>query len=269
MLLIGSILSILAGLILGSFMMVLIPRLYKEESGILFGRSHCASCKHALSTLDLIPLFSFIFQRGKCRYCEKKISRLYPIVESVMAISLFALFMNHANTLLGSSNPFYPLVFSLLALHIFILIFTFFYDLLYFEISDIILVPAIVIALLQTLIPNNLVLPTISDAIIGAAIPLSIFTLQIVISKGKWLGLGDLRIGAYMGLLLGAEKTIVALIITYTLGALVASILLITKQATRKTAIPFGPFLVSGTLIALFLGNIILDWYFNKLLLLL
>lgn len=268
MLLIGSFLSLITGLALGSFMMVLIPRLYYGEKGILLGRSHCPQCKHSLTIKNLVPLVSFILQKGKCIYCEKKISLIYPIVEIVTAFTIFTLFVSTSTTLLEEISFLSVALFILLGIHLFALIFTFFYDLLYYEISDVILIPAIVIALLQTVLPPNTIFPTLLQGLIGASIPLIIFMLQIVLSKGKWLGLGDLRIGLYMGLLLGIEKTVLALIITYMLGALIAIILLVSKKATKKTPLPFGPFLVSGTIIALFLGDIIVNWYFNELLLL-
>ncbi len=267
MFVIGSTLSLTAGLLFGSFMMVLIPRIYKQHSGIILGRSKCSHCHHQLKATDLIPLVSYLLLKGKCRYCQTKISAIYPIVEIVTALSFFTVFSYFGPVFLNTPTAASILIFTLVIIHIFVLLFTFFYDLLYYEISDAILIPAIVIAFLQTFIGTQ-IFPVTGDALIGAAIPVSIFLIQILISSGKWLGLGDLRIGAYMGLLLGTYKTILALLITYMLGALVAIILLVTKKATKKTPIPFGPFLTIGTMVALFLGDIILNWYFHKLLLL-
>lgn len=268
MFLLGSLLSLTSGLLLGSFAMVLIPRLYDEKKGIFLGRSECVHCKHPLGAKDLVPLLSYLLLKGKCRYCKKQISGIYPAVEIVMAMAFFLLFISTSHILLQNPTWQSVTIFILLGLHIFFLLFTFFYDLLYYEISDAILIPGIIIAIGQTFIPNS-IFPDFYDALLGAALPLGIFLLQIALSRGKWLGLGDLRIGAYMGLLLGFEKTAIALIITYILGAIVAMLLLITKQATKKTPIPFGPFLVSGTIVSLFLGETILDWYFKEVLILL
>ena len=99
------------------------------------------------------------------------------------------------------------------------------------------------------------------DSIVGGVIGTSFFALQYLISRGRAIGAGDMRIGAFMGLMLGWHLTIVALVISYIFGSIISLSLLATKKATGKTAIPLGPFLVFGTMIAFFYGSKLIEWY--------
>ena len=239
-----SIYAFLIGLIVGSFLSMLIPRLHNEESGIFFGRSHCAKCKHKLGAANLIPLISFLVQKGKCAFCDKKISVIYPLIELTSALTFLALSYQE-NFIINA------ILFS-------ILIFIFFYDFLYQEIHDVVMIPGILLALIFSIYLGN-----VETALLGSAIGILFFGLQWIISKGKWLGSGDIRIGAFMGLILGWEMTLVAIMISYLLGSIYSIYLLATKQASKKTAIPLGPFLSLGTAIAFFYGEAIIDCYLN------
>ena len=136
----------------------------------------------------------------------------------------------------------------------------FFYDLKYKEIPDKFSLPAIGIAIAGALIFKT---PTLTSMLIGGLAIGGFFLAQFVLSKGKWIGGGDIRLGALIGLLLGWQLGLVAMIAAYILGSLVSISLLATKKATRKTSIPFGPFLVAGTVIAIFHGQAILGWFMN------
>jgi prepilin signal peptidase PulO-like enzyme (type II secretory pathway) len=138
----------------------------------------------------------------------------------------------------------------------------FFYDLLYKEIPDRFSIPAIAIAIAGGLLLG--LTPPLSMLIGGVGI-FAFFALQLVISKGKWIGGGDLRLGALMGILLGWKLGLIALIAAYLFGSIVSIILLLKKKATRKSAIAFGPFLVIGIILAIFYGNQILEWYLGTL----
>lgn len=241
------------GLICGSFANVIVDRLAKKKSGIFWGRSSCPHCRHTLAATDLIPLLSFIFLRGKCRYCRKKISPQYPLVE--LGIGLFfgiTIFLNFTGLALG-----------LVLLYFFILATVSIYDLKYLEIPDQVIIPGIGIALLAA-IAGLSPAPPITDALIGAAIPITFFLLQFFVSRGKWIGLGDVRIAALMGLILGWQKTLVALFLAYLLGSLIGAIGLATGKFTRQSHVPFGPFLAAGTIAAFFFGQNILDWYLTR-----
>ncbi len=235
---------LLIGLIVGSFLSMLIPRLHNGETGIFFGRSHCAKCKHTLGAVNLIPVFSFLIQRGKCAFCSARISAIYPIIEITTSLTFLALSFQE-NFIINA------ILFS-------ILIFIFFYDFLYQEIHDAVMIPGILFALI-----SSIIFGTIQSSALGAVIGISFFGIQWLISKGKWLGSGDIRIGAFMGLMLGWQLTLVAIMSAYLLGTIYSLYLLATKQASQKTAIPLGPFLSLGTALAFFYGDVIIDRYLN------
>lgn len=244
------------GIAFGSFLTMLIPRIYKEESGIFLGRSHCFACKKQLKARDLIPVFSYLWNRGKCRFCKQSISTLYPLIEITTGV-VFALIYWKFPFESVSELPltaFYLLI-SL------ILIFTFFYDLKYLEISDRILIPGIVIAIIGAL--SFGVTPNITSALIGMAIGVSFFLIQILISRGKWVGGGDIRIGAFMGALLGWQMVLAALVISYIIGSIVTIPLLLIGKEKLGNKVPLGPFLVTGTFVTIFAGEQIINWYLN------
>lgn len=240
--------SILIGLIAGSFFGMLIPRLHHNEKGIVLGRSHCPKCKHALGAWNLIPVFSFIMQKGRCAFCHKKISVFYPIIELSTALCFGALAYKIPQIDIWI---IYAVLFGFLIL-------IFFYDLLYKEIHDAFMLPAILFAIIAALYLNNF-----ESALIGGLIGSVFFGLQWWISKGAWVGSGDIRIGAFMGLMLGWQNTVAALFLSYILGTIAGLYLLATGKATNKSSIPLGPFLALGTGAIFFYGDGLIDWYLN------
>lgn len=240
------------GLVLGSFLSVLIHRIHTNEKGIIFGSSMCPKCNKKLGPLELIPLISYLLQRGKCKKCKKHIPWHYPVLE----LSTGLLFVAIA---LAGLTPL-----ALFVAYGLILVFIFFFDLLYQEIPDIIMIPSIILAVAGTFLPGTI---GFLDGLYGTLALTLFFLAQIIISKGKWLGGGDLRIGAFMGFVLGLKLTVLAAFFGYLVGAIISVGLLATGKADRKTMIAFGPFLVIGTLIALFYGQQLADWYLNLILL--
>lgn len=240
--------SIVLGLIVGSFLSMLIPRLHEEKPGIVNGRSECPHCGHRLGVLDLVPLLSYLFLRGRCHYCKKAISAWYPLTELSTALLFGSLFLRE-----GDWGHFLWLA-PLFA----VLVFIFFYDLRYKEIHDAVMAPGIVWALLASYTIGDLKM-----SLIGAAIGITFFGLQYLISKGRWIGSGDLRIGAFMGILLGWPGTLVGLFLSYILGSVIGVALLALKKAGPGTAVPLGPFLVLGTLLSFFWGDPLLAFYLS------
>jgi len=255
MIILFKIFIFLFGLIVGSFLNCVIYRLEKKES-FLKGRSYCPNCKHKLSWQDLIPVFSFLELKGKCRYCKKPISWQYPIVELATGV-LFVLVFDIAfpNLIL---SIFYFLISSFL-----IIIFA--YDLKYYIIPDEIVFSVIIASFLYQLFGNwkleigNLLL--ISNPLFSA-LGASLFFLTIfLISKGKWLGFGDVKLAFFMGLFLGFPNIAVALFFSFLIGAMIGVGLILSGKKSLKSEVPFGPFLVTGTFIALFWGEKIINWY--------
>ncbi|WP_018963307.1 prepilin peptidase [Coprothermobacter platensis] len=231
----------LFGSVIGSFLNVVIYRLPREES-IAYPPSHCPNCGHRLGPLDLVPIFSFLFLRGKCRYCGKPISWQYPFVEALTA-SLFAL-----GTLLPPSQLIFYLVFICFS------------------------VPISVIDWKTMLIPEQLLIPLIMLLAIGhiftkewfiLAGGLILFTIHAIIHLivPEAFGLGDVLFAAAVGLMFHPLLIGIWFILTYGLGTVVGLILIAIKKTGRKTPIPFAPIMFAGTLMIIFFGSTIFNWY--------
>ena len=246
----------LFGLVIGSFLNCVIYRL-EEEKSFLKGRSFCPSCKHILSWADLVPVLSFIFLGGKCRYCNKKISWQYPLVELATGTLFFLIFFKFGAWNLES---FYYLLISSLLIIVFV------FDLKHYIIPDGVIYTAIVISLLYNLIyslflisnPQALIQP-----LLAAFLAAGFFLLIVFISKGQWMGVGDIKLAFLMGLFLGWPNILVALFLAFFIGAVVGIGLIILKKKGLKSEVPFGPFLTIGTFLALFFGGEMLAWYFS------
>lgn len=241
---------VILGLILGSFLSMLLPRLHYGEQGIVAGRSQCPHCKNVLRARDLIPLISFVLLKGRCHACKNRIAFWYPLIELTSALSFLALFLYVQNDSL----------FLWLTPHIFVLLFIFFYDLRYKEIHDYVMIPGIAYAFFATIWIGNPL-----SSLIGAGIGISFFGLQYLVSRGRWIGSGDIRIGAFMGLFLGWPMILLGIMLSYIIGSVISIGLLLSKNATGKTAVPLGPFLVMGTTLVFFCGDRILDYYLQWL----
>ena len=246
------------GLVVGSFLNCVIYRLEVGKS-FLKGRSFCPDCKHDLSWLDLIPVFSYIFLSGKCRYCDKKISIQYPLVEISTGLMFLLIFQN---SLLTANFYFlFSVLYFLTAASLLIIIFVF--DLKHFIIPDRVLFPLIGIALIYGLIFNLQSLNGLINIFVSAFSAGAFFLAIYLVSRGKWLGFGDVKLAFFMGLFLGFPDIIVALYSAFTIGAIIGVGLILAKRKNMKSEIPFGPFLIIGTMIAFFWGNQIINWYFN------
>jgi len=277
----------LFGLTVGSFLNCVIYRLEKNES-FLRGRSYCPNCKHKLSWRDLIPLLSFIELRGKCRYCQEKISWQYPIVETATAL-LFLIIFN-SQFLISKQFSWTPsgglpagLLFNFLNLFYYwiivsFLIVIFVYDLKHYIIPDEIIFPVIAMPILYRFFEvlkfinwylfRNWKLEIgnfqpLLNSLLSAISASAFFLVIFLVSRGRWLGFGDVKLAFFMGLFLGFPNILVALFSAFFSGAIIGIGLILTKKKTLKSEVPFGPFLVAGTFIALFFGNQIINWYLN------
>ncbi len=239
-------LSFILGTAIGSFCNVVIYRLHAGDSPAR-GRSYCPRCKHALTSADLVPLVSFFALRGKCRYCRKPISWQYPLVEAAMGIIALLTVVRFGVT---------PVSLVGIVLGAFLLV-MFVYDLKYQLILDRVSVPAMVAALLFSLLLHRPFLSILLGAILGAGL----FLAQYVLSKGRWIGGGDIRLGGVLGLALGWPLTAVALVIAYLTGAAAAVALLVSRKRKWSSMIPFGTFLSLAAFITMLWGEGILYWY--------
>ncbi|MBS4191470.1 prepilin peptidase [Bacillus sp. FJAT-49705] len=234
------------GLILGSFFNVVGLRLPQKKS-IVAPRSACPNCQHQLTAFELIPVFSYVIQGGKCRQCKARISPLYPLVELITGV-LFA----GAPLILGWTSELF-VAWTLISL----LVIIFVSDVTYMIIPDKVLVFFMGIFLLERIfIP----LEPWWDSLLGAAVGFILLLLIAVISKGG-MGGGDIKLFAVLGFVLGIKLVLLSFFIATLYGALFGVIGLILGKLKRKKPIPFGPFIAAGTLTAYFYGDLIIHYY--------
>ena len=235
------------GLCIGSFLNVLIDRLSNEQG--IGGRSHCDHCKRQLQVRDLIPVLSYVYTGGKCRYCYKHISFYYPIVEiltSVVFVAIYFVFIPSSISLLIA------LIADLLIACGLIVIF--FADLKYHIIPDEATI-ALMIGAVIRLAPFVISLQQLHAPITaGIALALTLLFL-FLITKGRGMGFGDVKFAFPMGLLLGLEGGFLALYIAFVTGGIVGLALLLLRKKGLKSKLPFGPFLVLGTIAILIAGK--------------
>ena len=251
----------LFGLAIGSFINALVYRLHAKKKWIR-GRSICPKCKHQLAWHDLIPIISFVLLKGHCRYCHKKISLEYPLVELATAVIFIAIYLStffHIQPEPQLSIINYQLLINLFIASILIIVFI--YDLKHYLILDKVIVPAIVIVFIANVFLNKSWL-----GMLISAFAISVFfLLQFLISKGKWIGLGDLRLGFFMGVVLGWPNALAALFLAYILGSIISVILVLIKAKNWQSQIPFACFLCPATFIVMLWGSQLLQWYLKIL----
>ncbi len=245
----------LFGLIIGSFLNCLIWRLYRKEN--IIDRSYCPKCRRQIAWYDNIPLLSFILLRGRCRNCHQPISWQYPVVEMVTGILFLLTF--YLNYKLQITN--YKLLIILFRdwFIIAVMIVIFVYDLRWYLILDIVTLPACVVIFVLNLLVGFSWQNMLISGIIGG----SFFLLQFLISRGKWIGGGDIRLGLLMGLTLGWPMVLVAMLMAYFIGSVVGIGLILTGKKSWGSQVPLGVFLSLATIIILFWGEPILNWYIN------
>lgn len=237
------------GACVGSFLNVVVYRLNHNLSP-LKGRSFCPKCKKKILWQDNIPLISFVFLQGKCRFCHSPISWQYPLVELATGLATVFILYHISNNLLAI---YYLLItYALIALFV--------SDFRYQTIPDEIVYPAMAISLLYPIPYTLYPLP--------AALGASLFFLFLVwVTRGKGMGMGDVKLAGLMGLVLGFPGIIVALMLAFLTGAIAGVILVLVGKKRFGEHIPFGPFLTSATWVSLFWGQIIWQFYLEKLLL--
>ncbi len=249
----------LLGSVIGSFINVVVFRLHSKES-ITKGRSKCPSCGHQLVAKDLIPVVSFLLLRGRCRYCGNLISWQYPLVElGVGTLFVIAGFYHLGFSVSFLDSNLFILFRDLLAVSALTTLFI--YDLRFMEIPDEISLSTIVTCFLLGILGGM----DWRIMLVSAFIGLGFFLLQYLVSAGKWIGGGDLRLGFLMGVLLNWTSLIFAIFLSYVIGSIFALWLLITGKADRKAQLPFGAFLAPATIFSIFFGQQIVDWYLNLL----
>jgi len=238
----------LLGLIIGSFLNVCIDRLPANKS-LIYPPSHCDTCQHPIQFLDNIPIVSYLWLRGKCRYCGAKIPQRILWVELSTGILFAFLFWRYELTWEFPLIAFYSCILLVLA----------FIDLQHKLILNVIVYPAAIIAfIVGFFIPDF----DVYKGVLGGAIGFAILMLPALISR-RGMGWGDVKMAGLIGLMTGYPRVIAGLFLGILSGGLIAITLLIFRKKSRKDAIPFGPFLALGAFIALIYGQEIIDWYLS------
>lgn len=249
------VLVFILGLAVGSFLNCMAYRLEHQQK--VSGRSFCEHCNHMLGWQDLIPVISFLILRGKCRYCGSSVSLWHPIVELATGIIFLIVFAG----LFGISN-FSPKDLLSLGFALYIassLIIIFIYDLKHYLIPDKVLIPAILVAILFNFFvaSEGSVITFFINYFFAGLILFGFFFLIFFFSKGNWLGFGDVKFVLFMGVLLGLEKSFLALFIASLAGSVIGILLILFQKKQFKSLIPFGPFLATGTFIMMVFGGAI------------
>jgi len=242
----GSVLAAVIGLVIGSFLNVVIARLPARRSLWKPG-SACPTCGAAIAWYDNIPLLSYALLRGRCRACAGSISARYPLVEAVTAALFVAAFVTF-----GWSRDLaaaWILLASLVAITVI--------DLDHQIIPDLITYPGIVTGFVVNVASGRLLW---TDSLLGILLGGGVF-FAIILASGGGMGGGDMKLGAMFGAFLGWKVTIVAIFLAVIVGGVVAAAMLVAGRKGRKDAIPFGPFLAVGGAAAVFWGERIVTWY--------
>ncbi|KKU14383.1 hypothetical protein A3D55_01815 [Candidatus Jorgensenbacteria bacterium RIFCSPHIGHO2_02_FULL_45_20] len=284
------------GIAVGSFTNVLIDR-YKPEKSLfslkrLRGRSHCDSCGRTLSAIELIPIASFIFLRGKCRECKSRLSFQYPLVEVVTG-AIFAgvpLFLNSFYNISGGRFFLFAAewwYYALAAFWVIVclgLLIVFVIDLKHYIVPDelnlfFIIVGILIISILwnfrdsvfpfrESFLKNYVLvfspfLGLLANRILGFAAGGLFFLILFFASRGRGMGMGDVKLAFALGLLFGWPDVGLSIIISFILGGVFSLALFIAGAKTMKDRVPFAPFLVTGIAATFFFGHALIGWYFS------
>lgn len=247
----------LLGLVVGSAINAVVWRLYVGRSWAK-GRSECPECHHRLAARDLVPVASWLALRGRCRYCRAKIHWMYPVVEVVTAgvfgLSAWAL----APVTAGGW-----LIFGLWLVILTFLVILAVYDARWMLLPDKIMRPLIVAALVLVAarVAEYPAFATARGPMLAALVGGAAFYGLAAATGGRAMGGGDIKLVFAMGLLLGLKGLAVALLVAFNTAAVVGVTLIVTGRKRRRDHIPFGPFLVAGTIVAFLWGQDIVTWY--------
>jgi leader peptidase (prepilin peptidase)/N-methyltransferase len=258
-----TVLFTIAGIVIGSFLNVCIDRLPLRKS-LIHPASYCDSCGHRLSVIDLIPIFSYLWLRGRCRYCHARISRRIPLVELLGGVLFFLAFWRFGLSIQFGITAFWCSVFLVII----------FIDWEHQLILDRITLPVAIVALiilaLASIFPDSHILgnlllwpedkPAILSGVIAGTIGLVFFLIVFLINP-RGMGIGDIKLAGVIGLVTGLPLVMVALLIGIFIGGLVAIVLLVLRRKGRKDVIAYGTFLAIGPIVTLLWGVEIFHWY--------
>ena len=267
---------IVFGLILGSFVNALVWRIHEQSAesakkrprkqylkqlSLSKGRSMCPDCHHELAPKDLVPVFSWLFLKGKCRYCGKPISWQYPLVEVSTALLFVLTYIFWPVQLHG----YHIAIFVLWLLELVGFMALAVYDLRWLLLPNKVLYPLFLPAIAQVvlaLIYGHQAGHTLLNVALAVLVGGGVFYLLFQVSRGKWIGGGDVKLGWLLGLTAGtAVQSVLFIFFGAVGGTLIAFPLLARGKLQQKSIIPFGPLLIAGAIVTRLFGVAILNWY--------
>lgn len=238
----------LVGVVIGSFLNVCIDRLPVGKS-LLHPASHCPACQRRLAPKDLIPVFSYLWLRGRCRYCRAPIPRRVLWVELGTGLMFAFLWWRYGLTPeLGIMSFYFCLLIIIMVI-----------DLEHGLILNKVVYPATATALIIAAFTSD---PGIFKALIGGGLGLVVMLLLALTFRGG-IGWGDVKMAGLVGVIVGFPRILVALLLAIVGGGLVAGILLALKVKGRKEAIAFAPFLSVATMVTILWGYDLITWYLS------
>jgi leader peptidase (prepilin peptidase)/N-methyltransferase len=251
----------LLGVAIGSFLNVCIDRLPVGRS-LVYPQSQCDACQHRLLPKDLIPVFSYLWLRGRCRYCQAVIPRRTLLVELGSGVLFFLAFWRFGLSAEFAITAFWCCVFLI------IMFIDWEHKLILNKVTYPMALVALIILAIDSLLPGpglfrNLIFlpePSILSGVIGGAIGF-VFFLAVFLINPRGMGAGDVKMAGLIGLATGFPLVIVALLIGIFIGGIVAVMLLLLRVKGRKDIIPYGTFLALGPMATLLWGGEILNWY--------
>ncbi len=255
------------GACFGSFGLATAWRIKKKMLISGSSRSQCEHCKHKLGLADLIPIVSWLMVRGKCRYCKAKLSVLFPAAEISGGIFFSASYFFWPFSFTGFSNV---LTFVLWSLGLVLLLVLFFYDIQWYTLPNKVMYPLWITAALYALVRliDGASLASLLALVAAVGIGAGVFYIFFVVSRGSWIGFGDVRLGVAIGLFLGTPLlAALVLFVASVIGILYSLPSLVVKSRTMTSKIPFGPFLIIALILVQLFGRTLTDWYINKILL--
>ena len=266
---ISVIILALLGLTFGSFVNAAVWRIRQKRAlSLLDDRSECTHCGHKLAWFDLIPVVSWAMLRGRCRYCGKRIedTPLPEIGVTLYFVGSFILWPGNLGMALGITDFVFWLVYGVLLAILFV------YDVRYMLLPNKLTYTLIVLAAVNLII-HIIAMPAdavslIVNAALGVVSIGGIYLALYVVSRGRWVGFGDVKLGVFLGLaLMNWKLGLLTFLLANLLGCLVILPGLLTRKLTRTSRVPFGPFLIVAFVIAMLVGRPIVTWYLTALML--
>ena len=230
--------------------------------------SRCLHCGHALAWYDLLPLVSWLSLRGKCRYCRASIGRFEPLMELGVAAFFVLSFIFWPFELVAPLEIAQFVVWLLAGVGLAIL---FVYDLKWFLLPNVVMFSVIGLSAASAslvLLQAPDIIGTLINILTSIFILSGVYLLIYIVSKGQWIGFGDIKLGLALALLLADWRlAFLALFAANLIGCLIVIPGMVAGKITRTTRIPFGPLLIVGMMVSFFAGRLIIDMYFSSLML--